>query len=217
MHLNRYVQGRPNQPHWNASMAIYVCESRYKYDSKTFKKIKAWETCLPELVKKLDYDWTPHVDGREVLKRVESPFAHGMDGTGGIVRPDSALALPPPISAASAHPSAQPRPIPFITSPIAPKRALSPSLDTSSPKSKIANGTSTPPANHSPRPFSAYPLSAYPPPDPALALHGVILSAMTPSQLAAVSQKFDRLPDSLRTFISFRFAPVAVQAPSADV
>lgn len=66
-------------------MPLYVCEHRYKEEAKVFKKIKIWESCLPEIVKKADYPLVENVGGAiEVLRKVKSPFVLGGAGTGGI-------------------------------------------------------------------------------------------------------------------------------------
>ncbi|ORY80739.1 hypothetical protein BCR35DRAFT_325164 [Leucosporidium creatinivorum] len=83
MYHSKYVRGRPKAPVWTPGMPIYVCEHRYKDDVKIFKKIKNWPLCLPEEVRRHEYDFEPfpneHVD--QPL-RVKSPFVRGVEGPG---------------------------------------------------------------------------------------------------------------------------------------
>lgn len=75
MFYHRYIHGRPLPPLWTAEMPLYVCESRYKPVEKTFKKIKAWDSCLPDSMKGVVYPFKEN-DGGKVLipTKVKSPF-----------------------------------------------------------------------------------------------------------------------------------------------
>lgn len=83
MSHSKYIRGRPRAPTWTPGMPIYVCEHRYKDDVKIFKKIKNWPLCLPEELRRHEYDFEPfpndHID--QPL-RVKSPFIRGVEGPG---------------------------------------------------------------------------------------------------------------------------------------
>jgi chromatin structure-remodeling complex subunit RSC1/2 len=56
-------------------MPLYVCEYRYKDDVKSFKKIKSWSSCVPDEIRKHEYDYEPYADDRTDLPaKVKSPF-----------------------------------------------------------------------------------------------------------------------------------------------
>jgi chromatin structure-remodeling complex subunit RSC1/2 len=66
-------------------MILYVCEHRYKDDVKSFKKIKNWNSCVPEEIRKNEYDFVPYPKDRiDTLPRIKSPFVRGLRGPGGI-------------------------------------------------------------------------------------------------------------------------------------
>lgn len=88
MFVTRYVRGRPKPPTWNPAMPLYVCEHRYRDDVKAFKKIKNWQSCLPEEVRKHEYTFEPFRDDAvETIPRVPSPFLRGIVGPGSIGEP----------------------------------------------------------------------------------------------------------------------------------
>lgn len=88
MFVTRYIRGRPKAPTWNPAMTLYVCEHRYRDETRSFKKIKNWQSCLPEEVRKHEYTLEPHRDdGVESLVRVPSPFVRGIKGPGGLGDP----------------------------------------------------------------------------------------------------------------------------------
>lgn len=83
MFFTRYVRGRPKI--WYPGMPLYVVEHRYKDDVKSFKKIKNWNSCVPEEVRKNEYELVPFPDERvDILRRIKSPFVRGVAGPGGI-------------------------------------------------------------------------------------------------------------------------------------
>lgn len=83
MFFTRYVRGRPKV--WHPGMPLYVVEHRYKDDVKSFKKIKNWNSCVPEEVRKNEYELVPYPNERvDVLRRIKSPFVRGVVGPGGI-------------------------------------------------------------------------------------------------------------------------------------
>ncbi|GAA5841640.1 hypothetical protein JCM11251_004238 [Rhodosporidiobolus azoricus] len=86
MFFTKYTRGRPKPPAWNESMPLYVCEYRYKDDVKSFKKIKSWNSCVPEEIRKNEYDFEPFPEDHvEILPKVKSPFVSGIAGPGGMV------------------------------------------------------------------------------------------------------------------------------------
>ena len=83
--LSKYVRGRPKAPVWTPSMPLYVVEHRYKPEVKEFKKIKNWDSALPEEIRKHEYDMDLYPNGHtELPRKVKSPFARGIVGPGGI-------------------------------------------------------------------------------------------------------------------------------------
>lgn len=92
MFFTKYTRGRPKPPAWTPSMPLYVCEYRYKDDVKAFKKIKSWSSCVPEEMRRHEYDFEPFPDDRvDSLHKVKSPFVRGVAGPG---RLDGAPAPP---------------------------------------------------------------------------------------------------------------------------
>lgn len=72
-------------PAWNPSMPLYVCEHRYKDDLKSFKKIKNWQSAVPEDIRRHEYDFEPFPDDRiDNPIKIKSPFVRGISGPGGI-------------------------------------------------------------------------------------------------------------------------------------
>ncbi|GAA5823811.1 hypothetical protein JCM3770_003011 [Rhodotorula araucariae] len=83
MFFTKYTRGRPKPPAWQPSIPLYVCEYRYKDDVKAFKKIKSWSSCVPEEIRKHEYDFEPFEDERvDTLAKVKSPFVRGVAGPG---------------------------------------------------------------------------------------------------------------------------------------
>ncbi|KAF6758882.1 bromeodomain-containing protein [Ephemerocybe angulata] len=48
----RHVRGRPRPPFWYVGWPLYVCDSRYNDRERIFVKIKNWNSCVPEEVRK---------------------------------------------------------------------------------------------------------------------------------------------------------------------
>ncbi|GAA5949966.1 hypothetical protein JCM10213_004270 [Rhodosporidiobolus nylandii] len=85
MFLTKYTRGRPLPPIWAPGLPLYVCEHRYKDDAKAFKKIKSWNSCVPEEIRKQEYEFEEYADGHvDHLKKVQSPFVRGLVGPGGL-------------------------------------------------------------------------------------------------------------------------------------
>ncbi|GAA5908307.1 hypothetical protein JCM8208_000372 [Rhodotorula glutinis] len=83
MFFTKYTRGRPRAPAWTPAMPLYVCEFRYKDDVKAFKKIKSWSSCVPEEMRKHEYEFEPYPDDRvDTLHKIKSPFVRGVAGPG---------------------------------------------------------------------------------------------------------------------------------------
>lgn len=190
MHIDRYRLGRPSPPLWDTSMSLYVCQSRYNHEAKTFKKIKAWESCLPELVKREDYRWIAHEhNARHPVSKVASPFIRGVQGTGGIEEADELVVeTPKPIASPA-------KSLKILTQAIA-----SPLLTGTVPN----GGTHQQPAPLAPSITATPPI---PPPPQA------DLPPLTFSQTAVMTEKFERLPRSLRSWLSFHSSRVSEADP----
>ncbi|KAI0757457.1 hypothetical protein C8Q80DRAFT_101939 [Daedaleopsis nitida] len=86
----RHVRGRPAPPFWYPGWPLYVCDSRYndKERDKVFVKIKNWNSCIPEEVRK-NKEYMPIAEfARPVFPRhLPSPFlsARKPVGPGGLL------------------------------------------------------------------------------------------------------------------------------------
>ncbi|KAI0761651.1 hypothetical protein BD413DRAFT_588501 [Trametes elegans] len=94
----RHLRGRPRPPFWYPGWPLYVCDSRYNDRERVFVKIKNWNSCIPEEVRKRA-DFMPiYPFERPVVPHARpSPFllAHGkLPGPGGLLdtsgRPEGA-------------------------------------------------------------------------------------------------------------------------------
>ncbi|KAF9261985.1 hypothetical protein L218DRAFT_869069 [Marasmius fiardii PR-910] len=50
----RHIRGRPRAPFWWPGFPLYVCDSRYNDRDRIFVRIKNWNSCIPEEVRKSD-------------------------------------------------------------------------------------------------------------------------------------------------------------------
>ncbi|KLO08183.1 hypothetical protein SCHPADRAFT_1001127 [Schizopora paradoxa] len=48
----RHIRGRPRPPFWYPGWPLYVCDSRYNDRAREFVRIKNWNSCVPEEVRK---------------------------------------------------------------------------------------------------------------------------------------------------------------------
>ena len=48
----RHIRGRPCPPFWYPGWPLYVCDSRYNDRDRVFVRIKNWNSCVPEEVRK---------------------------------------------------------------------------------------------------------------------------------------------------------------------
>lgn len=81
----RHIRGRPRPPVWYPGFPLYVCDSRYNDRERIFVKIKNWNSCVPEEVRK-SADFMPiyPFEAPVFPKRYPSPFLTGGRGTGGL-------------------------------------------------------------------------------------------------------------------------------------
>lgn len=96
----RHIRGRPRPPYWYPGFPLYVCDSRYNDRDRAFVKIKNWNSCVPEEVRK-STEFMPIYPFEKTVYPVvlASPFlAQGVAGKsvskcpGGIVRAESQAA-----------------------------------------------------------------------------------------------------------------------------
>lgn len=83
----RHIRGRPRPPSWYLGWPLYVCDSRYNDRERIFVKIKNWNSCVPEEVRK-SADFMPIYPFERMVfpRRFGSPFLKGsrIRGPGGI-------------------------------------------------------------------------------------------------------------------------------------
>ncbi|KAI0044882.1 hypothetical protein FA95DRAFT_1608164 [Auriscalpium vulgare] len=83
----RHIRGRPRPPYWYLGWPLYVCDSRYNDRERIFVKIKNWNSCVPEEVRKSTEFMPIYPFERMVFpRRFGSPFlkGKGVKGTGGL-------------------------------------------------------------------------------------------------------------------------------------
>ena len=74
----RHVRGRPRPPFWYPGFPLYVCDSRYNDRERIFVKIKNWNSCVPEEVRKSAEFMPIYPFERSVFpRRYASPFVTG--------------------------------------------------------------------------------------------------------------------------------------------
>lgn len=87
MFATKYARGRPKEHLWDKRRPLYIVEHRYSPKSKTetggFSKIKSWNACIPEEVRKTEYDMY-HFDEPQRPPLLPSPFLRGLIGPGRI-------------------------------------------------------------------------------------------------------------------------------------
>ncbi|GAA6041769.1 hypothetical protein JCM8097_008324 [Rhodosporidiobolus ruineniae] len=232
MFFTRYIRGRPQPPAWTEGMPLYVCEYRYKDDVKSFKKIKSWNSCVPEEIRHHEYDYEPYPDGHvDTLPKVKSPFVRGVAEAQKAAAPVYHFSpQPAPAAVEETLPAVKPPPadeLPAMDIDIAEDTtamdaaaaaafAQSLSFDVSS----FAAGAVNPPlpaaAPQQPVFFDLGASAAAPAPASALASPAV---AATPAELAAATEFFAPLPGHIKS--KFRNDTLGdllwFTAPAADV
>ena len=74
----RHIRGRPRPPYWYPGWPLYVCDSRYNDRERIFVKIKNWNSCVPEEVRKSATFMPIYPFERPVFpRRFASPFVSG--------------------------------------------------------------------------------------------------------------------------------------------
>ncbi|KAI0638927.1 hypothetical protein C8Q77DRAFT_1078438 [Trametes polyzona] len=84
----RHLRGRPRPPFWYPGWPLYVCDSRYNDRDRVFVKIKNWNSCIPEEVRKKEEFMPIYPFERPVVPRsLPSPFlgAQKIKAPGGII------------------------------------------------------------------------------------------------------------------------------------
>ncbi|KAI0367477.1 hypothetical protein BV20DRAFT_970438 [Pilatotrama ljubarskyi] len=84
----RHLRGRPRPPFWYPGWPLYVCDSRYNDRDRIFVKIKNWNSCIPEEVRKKEEFMPIYPFERPVVPRSHpSPFlsGHRIKAPGGII------------------------------------------------------------------------------------------------------------------------------------
>ncbi|KAI8983322.1 hypothetical protein BD414DRAFT_490572 [Trametes punicea] len=84
----RHLRGRPRPPFWYPGWPLYVCDSRYNDRDRVFVKIKNWNSCIPEEVRKKEEFMPIFPFERPVVPRSHpSPFlsSHKIKAPGGII------------------------------------------------------------------------------------------------------------------------------------
>ncbi|KAF8627275.1 hypothetical protein AX17_006320 [Amanita inopinata Kibby_2008] len=78
----RHIRGRPRPPYWHLGFPLYVCDSRYNDRDRVFVKIKNWNSCVPEEVRKSTEFMPIYPFERTVFpRRFPSPFLSKGKGT----------------------------------------------------------------------------------------------------------------------------------------
>lgn len=91
----RHIRGRPRPPYWYLGFPLYVCDSRYNDRDRIFVKIKNWNSCIPEEVRKSTEFMPIYPFERTVYPiRYPSPFLvkgnnSKVKGPGGIISSSS--------------------------------------------------------------------------------------------------------------------------------
>ncbi|KZT58557.1 hypothetical protein CALCODRAFT_494860 [Calocera cornea HHB12733] len=85
----KYTRGRPKAPYWYPGWPLYICDSRYNDKEKAFVKIKNWNSCIPDELRKMDFMPVQPFERTLILRKVPSPFLSGGKGPGKIGEPDA--------------------------------------------------------------------------------------------------------------------------------
>ena len=86
----RHVRGRPRPPFWYPGWPLYVCDNRYHERDHLIVRIKNWNSCIPDEVRK-NPDFMPIYPFERIVfpRRVASPFITNpsLEAPGGIENP----------------------------------------------------------------------------------------------------------------------------------
>lgn len=86
--MTRHIRGRPKPPMWYPNWPLYVCDSRYNDRDRVFVRIKNWNSCIPDELRKADFMPIMMYDRTVMPRKVDSPFLKGIKGPGGLVEED---------------------------------------------------------------------------------------------------------------------------------
>jgi chromatin structure-remodeling complex subunit RSC1/2 len=79
--------GRPRAPYWYPGWPLYVCDSQYNEHERVFVKIKDWDSCIPEEVRKNSTLMSIYPFERNVYpKKLSSPFLSRSGKNSGLVK-----------------------------------------------------------------------------------------------------------------------------------
>ncbi|BGP37534.1 hypothetical protein JCM10450v2_001438 [Rhodotorula kratochvilovae] len=235
MFFTKYTRGRPKPPAWDPSIPLYVCEYRYKDDVKAFKKIKSWSSCVPEEIRKHEYDFEPFEDDRvDTLAKVKSPFVRGVAGPGRLDganpayhfsqdgKPSTAEEVQVQSQAqAQAQLHLQPQDVPMELDDnvaLAVEAATSAALASfGAPSQPVQQSTSDLSTSAALAALSAFEMPAAA--SPVVELAPAPVAAPTPAELAAANEFFAPLPSSITSkFRSDAFGDLLwFSAPAASV
>lgn len=70
MFITKYQRGRPKDI---GNRSVYLCESRYNENEKTFNKIRTWKACIPDEIRNTDYPMDMY-DKTKPIKKLYSPL-----------------------------------------------------------------------------------------------------------------------------------------------
>ncbi|KAG8903528.1 hypothetical protein FRB99_003159 [Tulasnella sp. 403] len=86
--MTRHIRGRPKPPMWYPNWPLYVCDSRYNDRDRVFVRIKNWNSCIPDELRKADFMPIQPYERTVMPRRVDSPFLKGVKGPGALVEED---------------------------------------------------------------------------------------------------------------------------------
>ncbi|KIO24919.1 hypothetical protein M407DRAFT_8663 [Tulasnella calospora MUT 4182] len=86
--MTRHIRGRPKPPMWYPNWPLYVCDSRYNDRDRVFVRIKNWNSCIPDELRKADFMPILPYERTVMPRKVDSPFLHGVKGPGGLMEED---------------------------------------------------------------------------------------------------------------------------------
>jgi len=82
--MTKHIRGRPKPPFWYPGWPLFVCDSRYNDRDRTFVRIKNWNSCIPDELRKTDFMPIQPFDRIVMPKKRASPFLRGVVGPGGL-------------------------------------------------------------------------------------------------------------------------------------
>ncbi|TFK38725.1 RSC complex protein [Crucibulum laeve] len=89
----RHIRGRPRPPFWYPGFPLYVCDSRYNDRDRMFVRIKNWNSCVPEEVRKSS-EFMPIYPFERTVYPITLPSPFLMRGPKGVVKGPGGLLQP---------------------------------------------------------------------------------------------------------------------------